>query len=563
MLAGLLVMLLLPALPAGEAVDPDARALAAWLSRSPAQRESTRVACIDQAKAAGATVFATVLAAAASPDPVAITTLDALTPRDARVACWCGIQAARLYVRQQRAAEAITQLLALRDAAPDLRLRYEAVLALHDALRAAKRDGEAEAVRRELTELATHELYAETGLEVPTAGPEVVDQGRRVFEAAAKAHADGQLAQAIAGYQQVIKAYPNSSWAARSRLGLGWIEVQQRKIERGEAIWQALAADKPEAAWRGQALLALVDVAILERLDPQLATARLVPLTQRLAAHAPGADDSWDSIRMPALQYQVILALAAGQSDRAAALANGLIQGDPAHGSVRSSEPGEATFRPASGLGRLLERIASREPLTPPAALSERHPKANMLLLLGDAWMAAERQDRATALFERLYQPDFPAAAVQRLYARMRLADLAWEAGNISGFRLGYTACLDEQPRNPWAAWQQICLAVDAYTKRQAEPEALKRLAQVVRDFPDSGSAQNALWYQGLIALWAGRWSEADKAWRDLDARYPEHPWREVIATTYRPWLTDVIAKRLRPDQIAPPQFSHPVEARP
>jgi hypothetical protein len=492
----------------GEAPDPDARALDCWLALNPTERIDKRAAFITQARQSGARVIAAALEAAGSADPRAIGVVDALAPTDPAVASWCGIQQARLLMRHARADEAVAALVNLRETSPTVRLKYEVVLALIDAMRAAKRTTEADELVRELDAMARHELYAESGLDRPVDLPEVEDPARSLFEAAARAHAASQFGPATAGYRQVTVKYPASVWSARARLGLGWVEVQQRRLERGEDLWSALASDQSDAAWRGQALLALVDVAIIERLDPQLAMTRLVPLMQRLAAHPPGADDTWDSIRMPALQYQVILALAAGQAERASQLALGLVQADPMHGSIRSQEPGETTFRPASGLGRLLERIASGSPLTPAAALSQRHPNANMLLLLGDAWMAAERRDRATPLFERLRQDDFPAAAVQRGYARMRLADLAWESGNIQGFRLGYAACLDEQPRNPWAAWQHVCLAVDAYSRRQVEAEALARLARVVREFPESGSAQNALWYQGLIALWAGRWAE-------------------------------------------------------
>ena len=120
-----------------------------------------------------------------------------------------------------------------------------------------------------------------------------------------------------------------------------------------------------------------------------------------------------------------------------------------------------------------------------------------------------------------------------------------YAAGHFDVYRTAYASCLKDNLRNPWAAAQSLHLAVDAFSRRKKEAEALKRLGDLQERFHDSPEAQTAGWYRGVIAYWGGRWAEADAAWADLDRRYPGHEWTGLIRDHYRPRVRAALAVNL------------------
>ena len=256
-----------------------------WLALSSDQRTAQRQQTVDQARRAGAANVAAAVAADLASDPKAARDdLDQRTSADPQVACWLRLQAARCEMRAKEWKSAKQRLLELRSSAPTPRLRYDVLLVLVATLEAQGGQKEVLDVRREVADLVRRELYAETCLDaLPSPPPTEDDALRRLFDAATLSHAAGDLDAATTGYRRIIDrtaALTASSWATRSWIGLGWCEVQRQHVDQGEAIWLLLLRKQGDAPWCGQALLALVDVALADRLDPVLAEQRLTTLTK-------------------------------------------------------------------------------------------------------------------------------------------------------------------------------------------------------------------------------------------------------------------------------------------
>ena len=215
-------------------------------------------------------------------------------------------------------------------------------------------------------------------------------------------------------------------------------------------------------------------------------------------------------------------------------------------------------YQPATGIGRLLDRLAKGQPLTDPRALITGRDAINLRLVLADWWILIDEPLRARRILGQVLAERSPATPDQKCYARMHLADLDFTAQHLEGFRAGYELALKDRPTNPWAARQHLVLAVDDYGRLQQQRSALERFDRIQRDFPASPQARSAGWYRGVIFWWGGHWREAAAAWDDLDRRYPDHPWRSVLATDYRPRLAQAIAAKLPADAPPPPRPARP-----
>jgi hypothetical protein len=214
----------------------------------------------------------------------------------------------------------------------------------------------------------------------------------------------------------------------------------------------------------------------------------------------------------------------------------------------------QGVYQPATGVGKLLERLAKGTPLTPPEALVSGREGVNLRLILADWWILIDEPVRARRILNLVLSARSQATPDQRCYARMTYADLDFAAWKSDDFRAGYEQALKDRPQNPWAARQHLVLAVDDYGRLQQEALALARLTRIQRDYPSSPQARSAGWYRGVICWWGGHWREASAAWDDLDRRYPDHPWRDVLATDYRPRLAQAIAAQWPADAEPPPR---------
>jgi len=454
---------------------------------------------------------------------------------------------------------AIDVALAVRDdeAQGDARLRYEACRVLAQALTAAGRTTEAEACRRQAEDLAVRELYADPGV-VAGASRQVAHDDldpAQWYREAERLRLRGAWSEAATWYQRVREQAATHRLASASAVGLGWCALGGGDLTAAERWWRDLLTADPTGAFRAQALLALIDVALEERADPDTAERWLQQAEQRVAHDLP-SDISWEELPREALLRRLILHLARNQTELARTLAMAWIDG-PLHRDTPAHPAQVGTFVPAQGIAQFIERVTAGQPLTPAEALSSRHGSASLRVVLGDAWTALEVPERARRHFGKVAEPSAQAAPNQRIYAVMRLADLDRLAWEDDAFRAGYTRALAMAARHPWSAHIRLALAVDAYGRGGDDTSALAALDAVARDPSAGNHAQTALWYIATIHLMAGHWDRAEAAFTALDRRFPRHPWRDLVDTAYRPLIAEAKRTGTVPtawrDIIAPP----------
>lgn len=439
-----------------------------------------------------------------------------------------------------RHADAIAAAQAVRDGAADqARLRYEACRVLATALAAGGRRDEAAACRREAEDLARRVLYADPGVAGGAAARDRLADADPAawYREAESQRAAGAWTAAARWYRQVQERCPDHRLAAASAVGLGWCQVGDGSIDDAERTWRGLLDQAADGPFRGQALLGLIDVALEERADLVRATSWVERIERILAAGTP-ADGSWEDMPRQASLRRILVLLARGEGDAARQHAARLLAG-PGDDDATAQPASGATFVPARGVGRLLERLAGGNRLTPPEALSPQRPAASLRLLLADAWIALGVAPRARRHLGKVLEADAQASVNQRIYAIMRGADLDRTGWKLDAFRAGYQRTLELAPRHPWRCAVRLALAVDAYGRMGDEAGAIAALERLCQDAPASPEAQTAAWYLGLIPLWAGRWAEAEAAFAALDRRFPAHPWREIVDGAYRPMLRE------------------------
>lgn len=441
----------------------------------------------------------------------------------------------------------------------DPRLRFDAGLILADALDAGNRVDESNAVRREAEELAKRELYADAGVNPAQAQRQKLKTDPAELYALAENQRNaGKYTEAEKLYKSIMAAQRSDRLAPASMVGLGWCRIAQNDEAGGLLCWSGLLdapidsnqknKNQPEAIllgalgpnsrgpFRGQAFLALIDHAVTKRTDPAEAQ-RWLDRLDDVFAHRKPADPSWDSVLRQARLHRIILHLAFDREAKAIEVAKAL-SADPA-GDDAARIGGGNTYTPARGAMRLAQQLTAGEPLTPAQALTGGTPANNMRILMADAWAIMEQRDHARSLWKILLADQARLKSNQRAYVRMRLADADRDDGQFDFFRMGFTQILADQPNNPWAPRQRLCLAIDDIGRRSDLASGLRGFSDVLTRHPTSEQARTACWYTGMVHLFYGHWAQADQAWTELDQRWPNHPWRDVINQSYRPMLRE------------------------
>jgi peptidoglycan lytic transglycosylase len=280
----------------------------------------------------------------------------------------------------------------------------------------------------------------------------------------------------------------------------------------GEAVDLAreVRSAVPDSVWRGRA--ALLAGSLLRGRDPDAARTELAIASDALAHGSP--------------RWARATVLLAELDDR---------RGDPVAAlerarDVRRSAPRTLAARRAR---RLADRIRSAHPELPVDPVDE----AETRLREGDASGARAEADRA------LESGATPAGRARALWARA-------QAEHALALPVAETTCrtlASEHPNDPLAP---RALGVAAGWRWNADDDvgALRLFELILRRFPDSPQAAEALYATGRIAQEAGRWDDAARSYASLAARFPqselaaEARWR----AGWTRWLAGQIAAAAR-----------------
>jgi tetratricopeptide (TPR) repeat protein len=93
------------------------------------------------------------------------------------------------------------------------------------------------------------------------------DAGRELFEKAEALRKAEKFLDAAKAYQAVMKDFPDSDYAPRSELSVGYCLIGQKQPTQAAEHWKKFVAAKPAGSWRGQAFVGLIDLCLEELLD--------------------------------------------------------------------------------------------------------------------------------------------------------------------------------------------------------------------------------------------------------------------------------------------------------
>ena len=221
----------------------------------------------------------------------------------------------------------------------------------------------------------------------------------------------------------------------------------------------------------------------------------------------------------PALEQRVaqaLLALGRGAEAR------------PLLEALREKESGDPVRAPYwDGLIALCDR-----PVPPPAvAAAER--RANTLLGVADVHFAAERWDKAEAVYRRAAKaaPGTEAAA----YSDMQRARCIACGDKPERALRVYDLFRKEHAGSAWADDALLRAGVLCAGPMADSERAEVYFREILQNHPDGDRAHDAFLYLATLAWWAGDWREAERLHRAFLEKYPESPFREEFLTVRLP----------------------------
>ncbi|MBN2024188.1 MAG: tetratricopeptide repeat protein [Pirellulales bacterium] len=401
---------------------------------------------------------------------------------------------------------------------------------------------------------------------------------QRLFETAEKLRNDGKLVDAGRVFSQVCQLCPQSPWAHLAGYRVGQCLSDLGRFDAAEAHFAAFVGPMPSGPWRGQACVALVDLAFEQRRDLAAAARHAQSATDALdKGVAKDAKDSWDKAALEIRVRQGVVSLVQGHRDRAA----------KAFEAARAVAPGGST-RLVLGLERLRQLASDSSPLLP-AELAEGDASEIAALSAGRLYNLLSHHERAVAVLEplltgKIRSPSRP----HRAMAALELARARTASGKKADAAVFYQRSLKEDPAARWhdetlrelallteriaedqilAGWTKraaasvettgrVSGALDSNGGRPKAPApapaehdviwdvavvrsaALPHWLRLTDQFPRSPRLPEALYHAGKLLAEGGQPApdKAVAAFERLVERYPNSPWTGDAHV----WLFDV-----------------------
>lgn len=381
------------------------------------------------------------------------------------------------------------------------------------------------------------------------------------FAAAEKLRHQKKYTQAISAYNSIVKDYPDTDFAPRSRFSVGLCLVGLEKPADAIAHWKAFIKEEPSGPWRGQAYVGITDTNLEQLFEP--AEAMTAADDGSKAMDSALADSksapSWKPIRFDILFRSGMLAYAQDKFDEALERLETAQKADEV-----LDDDGK------TGLVRLIEGTKNKAGVIPSSVRNSAEPRIGLLLAVGSLYnivhktregeryfdlalteLAKSGASRATALISEQKSCAYRGKAISQHLRR------EWESAIK-----GYNTALETFPKAAWhdftlymagmAVFQQAqekyYKAVAAATHRKitqsaeeqkkdaaARDEALKaynkeRLAslpyydRLLKDFPKSQYADSARYCVGIFTYEGGKRDQGYKLLEAFVTACPDSP---------------------------------------
>jgi len=404
------------------------------------------------------------------------------------------------------------------------------------------------------------------------------DAGRRLFEMAEGLRRQDKFVEAVRTYQKVIRKHPQTDYAPRSRLQIGYCLLGTGRVNQALLHWLQFIQDAPSGPWRGQAYLALIDLYLEQRLD--IAQAGKYASIARSSLSSALADKtaatSWQLATFDICLRSGIVAFVQGQQQAAAEAFEAALKGT-------ESMPTETRAR----LNRLLGAAKANKSLLPedvcgpagPSGGKNVNGKAATALAISSIYRLSGQLDKAETFFLRVAPMSrkasrAPVAKIesaskaQQAFAVYNLAMIAQARGQTDAALQYYRTSLKLHPAGSWHDATLYCIAsiienraraehgspassatgaggaasakqpsaADRATAmdagrarlaayRKARCEALPYWQQLVKRFPQSPYAEPAMYNIGVLFYETDQFTEAAEVLNHFVGAYPQSPW--------------------------------------
>lgn len=344
-----------------------------------------------------------------------------------------------------------------------------------------------------------------------------------------------QMVRAKLAYQRVFDRYPDSSWAAQARLGLGLVHLHQQAYEQALGHFRELAVvqdgtsvGRDAALFQGLCHLRLQQpdeaVAVLERLLGQLQDPNLMAQAAFYLGESLSEQGRYDEAAQryeraiaaaPTLQWSQPAQFGLGWAHYQAGRCEESLAAFDAYLRHPADHQAEALFAQGGCLLRLGRDAAALTRFETVVVRHRDHPLAlESAFQLVETYRRQERFAEAKDLLhEFLRRHPEPDAQAQ---IRLRLAALALDQGNAAQARTIFTLAAEDG--NPVVRQTALNGLGDVHLYLGQLVEAMRSYEAAIQADPVGPLAQYATYQLGRVHLQRGAFQEAAAVFQRLQA---------------------------------------------
>ncbi len=365
------------------------------------------------------------------------------------------------------------------------------------------------------------------------------------FEKAMATLRAGKYQPALVLFKAIVKSYPDSEYARRSQVQIGYCHLDLGRSSVAIKHWQDFIAGAPSQAWRGQAYVGLIDAFLEYEMDLAQAEPVVKMATDSLAK---GLKDKKASVSWKMVEYDLRLRQAVTL----------LLRGDKgqAVGVLESASKIKGLARNRRHGSRMLSQWAAGvRPVAPPEinpidqgptlvmgllacyakAQESEHAKALLDRLLTDKCGRLSQPIYAYAYFQQavLYEANGEREEAKSLYQRSRLVfpKASWHDITLYRLALMTQAEVDSKYKDVVAKLnaagpdEEVPVQKELAVYHQALREILGYWSAIAQEYPDSEYLEPALRLSGELYVQIGDWENASEMWHRYTGMFPKSAW--------------------------------------
>lgn len=388
------------------------------------------------------------------------------------------------------------------------------------------------------------------------------DDGRQEFEKAEALRHAHKYAEALACYQAIAKAYPQTDYAPQSELAMGSCLLGMERPLQAVEHWKRFVSTAPAGAWRGQAYVGLIDVFLEHLLEVKDAAkyAEMAAAAKDKALADEKAGESWKALGYDLSLRQGIVAFLQGKADVAA----------KAFEEAKTYAGGRG--KPAAeGLDGLIEAAKANKGVVPDDVAVRNASRAlnagdkpTVALSMAMIYKVTGRQELSDKFLSRVLKDRFlkptPAQVAFALYGEA-LSHFSADINKAPEVKEQLVRAIKVCPEASFHDESLYLIATlitqTAHARAKTAEYAAQHAAPARPLTPEEREAKEKADNQRRAAL-VKEEAEALPYWRELLKKYPKSCRSEVAL--YRLGVIEYVQGDVAEDARAGPIFAHAIE---